>query len=191
LSRAGVGADHFKAYIRVQMSWRRVVAASGGNSSRDVISKMLETGKEKPSTTEYILQQVIFVVPDSKRGAILGTRKRQAEAMRARFQSCDSTRSFAAKLHDVAVRNLGRFMQPELPSAWKSQIEKTPEGKATPVRVTKRGVEFIGVCSAKKVSDDLAAATVFKAENQEDGDANAESEKLLAELRKHATITYH
>lgn len=111
--------------------------------------------------------------------------------MRLRFQSCDTTRDFAARLRNVAVRDLGRIMQPQLPSDWKSDIEKTPAGKATPVHVTKQGVEFIGVCSAEKVSDDLAAATVFKAEQQEKGGDNAASDKLLAELRKHATITYH
>ncbi|HET7411443.1 MAG TPA: peptidylprolyl isomerase [Pararhizobium sp.] len=191
LNRAGVGPDHFKDYIRVQMSWQRLLAARGGSDSRDLVSKMLEKGEAKPTTTEYVLQQVIFVIPDGKRGSILGTRKRQAEAMRRRFQNCDTTRDFAAKLHDVAVRDLGRIMQPQLPTDWKSDIEKTPAGKATPIHVTKRGVEFIGVCSSEKVSDDLAAATVFKAEREDNGAGEAESKKLLDQLRKHATITYH
>ena len=194
LDRAGVTAEHFKHFIAVQMSWPRLVrgqAGSGDSSPNELVANMLEKGKKKPSTTEYMLQQVIFVVPESRRSAILGRRKHDAEAMRQRFQGCDTTRDFAAKLHDVAVRDLGRFLQPELPAEWKSDIEKTGAGKATPVHITKQGAEFIGVCSAKTVSDDAAAASVFSSEKQGDaGNDNAESEKLLAELRKHATITY-
>ena len=192
LDRTGVTATHFKHYIAVQMSWPRVVSSQGGTggSEDQLVASMLEQGKKKPSTTEYILQQVIFVVPESKRGAILALRKHDAEAMRQRFQGCDTTRDFAAKLHDVAVRDLGRFLQPDLPPEWKSDIEKTPAGKATPVHVTKEGAAFVGVCSAKTVSDDAAAASVFSSEKQTDhasGD-NSAGDKLLAELRKRATI---
>jgi peptidyl-prolyl cis-trans isomerase SurA len=189
LNRAGVTPEHFKTYIRVQMSWPRVVKARyGGESNRDVVARMLEQGGKKPSTTEYILQQVIFVVPSNKRGT-LGTRKREAEAMRARFRSCETTRDFAAKLRDVSVRDLGRIMQPRLPTDWKKAIENTSEGSTTPIHVTDRGVEFIAVCSARTVSDDLAAATVFQAQNEEDSASNENSEKFLAELRQKATIT--
>ena len=194
LDRAGVTAKHFKHYIAIQMSWPRVVQSQGGGGashSDELVANMLEKGKKKPSTTEYILQQVIFVVPASKRGAILARRKRDAEAMRQRFQSCGTTRDFAAKLHDVAVRDLGRFLQPQLPAEWKSDIEKTPAGKATPVHITKQGAEFIGVCSAKNVSDDAAAASVFSSQKQDGGNgSDLQGEKILAQLRDHATITY-
>ena len=194
LDQAGVTAAHFKHYIAVQMSWPRVVAGhgggGGGNDANELVANMLEQGKKKPSTTEYILQQVIFVVPADRRGAILGHRKHDAEAMRERFQGCGTTRDFAAKLHDVAVRDLGRFLQPQLPPEWKSDIEKTPAGKATPVHVTKKGVEFIGVCSAKTVSDDAAAASVFSAEKQNEPGKDNKGADLLAQLRKHATIVY-
>ena len=54
-----------------------------------------------------MLQQVIFVVPAEERGNI-GKRKREAEAMRARFTGCERTREFAKGLIDVTVRDLGR-----------------------------------------------------------------------------------
>ena len=170
LNQAGVSAKHFKQFIRVQMSWPRVVNArysSGGRmSTEDLVAKMLERGGEKPTTTEYILQQIIFVVPQSKRSAILGKRKREAEQLRLRFVGCDNSREFAKGLKDVSVRDLGRFMQPALPQEWKKLVENTPQGKTTKTQTTDRGVEFIAVCSAKQVSDDLAAEMVFKAETQ-------------------------
>lgn len=194
LQRAGVGTEHFKNFIRVQMTWPRIVRARYGSQgavdTQELVSRMLQEGGEKPSTTEYILQQIIFVVPDSKRSAILSNRRREAESMRARFTGCDRSREFAKNLKDVSVRDLGRIMQPQLPPDWKDQIESTSAGGTTGVRTTERGVEFIAVCSAQTVSDDLAAATVFQAEGQEEGASDENSQKYLAELRERATISY-
>jgi len=192
LNQAGVTPKHFKRYIMVQMSWPRVVQAvsggGGGMSTQDLVSRMLERGNDKPSTTEYILQQVIFVVPASKRNkSTLNARKREADQLRGRYQGCDDGASSIAGLRDVTLRKLGRIMQPELPPEWKSMIEKAKVGATTPSRVTDRGIEFIVICSAKTVSDDKAAEMVFRAEGDGAGDS-AEGKKYLDELRKRAVI---
>ncbi len=85
------------------------------------------------------------------------------------------------------MRELGRFLQPQLPPEWKPLIEKTKAGKATSVRVTDRGIEFIGVCSAKTVSDDVAAEMVFRAENSEANDSE-DAKNYLEDLRGRAVI---
>lgn len=192
LSQAGVTADHFKSYIRVQMSWPRVVQARYGTgqlSNQDLVAKMLERGGSKPSTTEYTLQQVILVVPANKRSkAMINARKNEAERLRAGYAGCDSTHATVAGLRDVAVRDLGRILQPQLPPDWKPLIEKVKAGQATATRVTDRGIEFIGVCSLKTVSDDVAAEMVFRAENQADGESE-DAKKFLEELRASAIIS--
>ncbi len=196
LDQSGVGADHFKEFIKTQMTWPKLVEArfstSGGRmSTEELVKNMLERGGEKPTTTEYILQQVIFVVPQSKRSAILNRRKKEASNMRSRFVGCDSSHEFAKGLLDVSVRDLGRIMQPELPKNWKAAVEKTPEGGTTPVQVTEQGVEFLAVCRARQVSDDLAAEMVFRSEKQDSDESNANSEKFLKELQEKARISYH
>lgn len=193
LSRAGIGIEHFRSYVRAQMTWPRVVNArfgqqSGGMSNAELVSRMLERG-EKPSTTEYILQQFIFVVPQDQRSALLGQRQREAEQMRSRFTSCEDSIQLAASLRDVTVRELGRVMQPELPPEWKEQIEGTSAGGTTGARTTDRGVEFIAVCSARQVSDDRAAEMVFRAEDQGGEEMQANAERYLEELKSRAAIT--
>lgn len=190
LNQAGVTPKHFKAFIRVQMSWPRVVGAIGGGgmSTQDLVSKMLERGDNKPSTTEYFLQQVVFVVPANKRSqSVLNARKREADQLRARIQGCDSAASMVTGLRDVSLRQLGRIMQPQLPLDWKPLIERAKAGGATTARITERGVEFIIICSAKTVTDDKAAELVFRSENEDSGDSE-EAKKYLAELRKRAVI---
>ena len=195
LAQAGVTSKHFKEFIRVQMSWPRLVQAryggggAGGKlTNEQLVAKMLEQGGNKPSTTEYILQQVIFVVPANKRSnAVVGARKREADQLRARYTGCQGTRDIVTGLRDVTVRELGRFLQPQLPPDWKPLIEKTKSGGATATRVTEKGVEFIGICSSRSVSDDVAAAMVFQAENSEAGDTD-DAKKYLEELRSRAVI---
>jgi peptidyl-prolyl cis-trans isomerase SurA len=192
LNQSGVTKSHFREYMRVQIGWGQALGmrsrSEGRLSEQDVVQRMLKEGR-KPSATEYMLQQVIFVVPASDRSALLGKRKREAEAMRARFQGCDSTRSFAKGLIDVTVRDLGRVLEPELPSDWSKQIKATKAGGATVVRETDRGVEFIGVCSQREVSNDRVARMVFGTEDAEKNETGeALSKKYTDELRKAAQI---
>jgi len=194
MARAGVTAEHFKEYIRTQMAWGQAVSArsrseSGLSSEQEAVRKMLDNGGEKPTATEYMLQQVIFVVPTAERKSILAKRKREAESMRARFNGCNTTREFAKGLLDVTVRDLGRVLAPSLPSDWADQIKKTKVGAATPVKETSRGVEFIGICSAREVSDDRVAELMLGGDGTEkNSDTEALEKKYVAELRQRARI---
>ena len=194
LNQSGVTPKHFKDYIRMQMGWGQTVgsryrATTGQVSEREAVRKMMEKGGgAKPTATEYLLQQVIFVVPAAKRGAILGARKREAEAMRGRFTGCEATVSFAKGLKDVTVRDLGRVLAPELPPEWADSVVKTKEGGATAVRETERGVEFIGICRARQVSDDKVAQLLFQKDGGGDKAAGELDKKYVEELRAKAQI---
>lgn len=194
MSQSGVTKEHFKEFIRAQMAWNQALGAryrsgeGGSVTEQDAVRRMLDKGGAKPSAMEYMLQQVIFVVPASERGATLAKRKREADAMRARFNGCNTTREFAKGLIDVTVRDLGRVLAPQLPPDWAEQIKATKVGSATPTRATERGVEFIGICSSREVSDDKAAQMVFQAEGGNDKDADELSKKYVDELRKKAKI---
>jgi len=194
LSQAGFSASAFKDYIRVQMGWGQAVQASMRSNERlseqDVVQRMLAQGGEKPSTTEYTLQQVIFVIPDGQRGQLMSQRKREAQGMRSRFQSCPQTYETAKALRDVTVRELGRVAQPQLPPQWKDDIQNTAVGRTTPVKETERGVEFIAVCDSRQVSDDVAAAMVFQSRDLEKlgKEGSGPDKELLKKLREQAQI---
>jgi len=192
LNQAGVGPEHFKQFIALQMSWPRVVNGRfGRGSGKSLIERMHENGGKKPVTTEYFLKQVIFVVPEKRRNAILGKRKAEAEASRSKFPGCDQAKAFAATMHDVSIRDLGRVLAPEMPEDWKPLVEKA-KGQTTGTRVTERGVEYLAICKQREVNDDVAAEMVFRAEDlakSKGGEEDANSKKYIAELRKKATIT--
>ncbi len=195
MAQSGVTKQHSKEFIRAQMAWNQALAAryraeqgGGGTSEQEMVRRMLEKGGSKPSATEYMLQQVIFVVPASERKSSMAKRKREAESMRSRFNGCETTRQFAKGLLDVTVRDLGRFLAPQLPTDWADQIKKTKVGTATAVRETENGVEFIGVCSAREVSDDKVAQLMFDAEGKGNDQTEALNAKYIGELKAKARI---
>lgn len=201
LDQAGVTADHFKTYIMVQMGWGRLVSArylteNGGSgliSEHEAVQRMIKNGGVKPVANEYQLQQVIFVVPNNRRAAILGKRRQEASALRARFKSCDTTRSLTKGMLDVTVRDIGRILEQQLPEDWEKQVKATSAGHmATPIE-TKRGIEVLAVCAIRKVSDDRVARLVFTLQDRK-GSAEKAAENLdkkyLKELRASARIEH-
>jgi peptidyl-prolyl cis-trans isomerase SurA len=91
-------------------------------------------------------------------------------------------------LIDVTVRDLGRVLAPQLPPDWAEQIKATKVGGATVTRETERGVEFIGICSSREVSDDKVAQMVFQGESSGDKNADELSKKYIDELKAKARI---
>lgn len=191
LGQAGFSQAGMKDFIRTQMGWGQAVQANIRQtellSEQDAVQRMLQQGGEKPSTTEYTLQQVIFVVPESERGSV-GRRTQEANALRQRFTNCPATYQFAQGLRDVTVRELGRVAQPELPPLWRDDISSLSSGRTTPVKTTDRGVEFIAVCATRTISDDRAATMVFQAREMEQLAQSEPDANFLKTLRERATI---
>lgn len=191
LGQAGVTERHYKDFIRTQMGWGRYmqarIQAEQQKEEGGITQKILARGGSKPTATEYILQQVIFVVPQDERGSRLAARTKEAEALRQRFQDCDNTREFSKGLLDVTVRNLGRKLEPELPPDWAPLVKGLNQGQTTKVRQTEKGAEFLAVCRTRSVSDDRAAEMIWNAEEAE-GEGKETQEKYLAELREKAEI---
>lgn len=192
LGQAGVTKEHFRAFIRAQMGWSQAVSrrrTSQGQNIKDAVRSMMKDG-QKPSTTEYILQQVILVVPERERSRILGRRKSEAQKLRSQMTGCDTSRAVAKTMIDVTVRDLGRVLEPELPPDWEKSVKATSAGGATSAQTTERGVEFLLVCSTRQASDDQVAQLLYQKEQAESSNGQQDdlSKTYTAELRERAQI---
>lgn len=197
LGQAGVSSGHFKEFLRAQISWQRTVGKkfqteTRGLSQSDALFSIRKSGGDKPETREYRLQQVIFVVPESKRKSQLKARRTQARTFAQGFTTCEETIVRAKGLRDVSVKNLGRVLEPELPPNWKDSVIATAQGKTTKTQDTNKGVEFIAVCALRNVSDDRAAQIVTQSKqfDEFDGKGSKVADEYLAELKSKATIVY-
>lgn len=198
LGQMGVGASHFKEFIRTQISWQATVAKRYQTetiqvSERDVVTGLRKSGSVKPELTEYFFKQVVFVVPEAKRSkSLLNARKQEALTFRQQFPGCDQAVEAVKALHDVTIIDRRRILEPELPPNWKEPIINADAKGTTTVQETDNGVEFIAVCSKKQVSDDRAAVVAQQAEEftSFNTKSSEKEQEYLKELREQATIVY-
>jgi len=198
LRKLGIGADHFKEFIRTQISWQRTVqgrfqSETNQVTEQEAIIGLRSSGSEKPELTEYNFKQVVFVIPESRRNAgTLAARKTEANTFRINYTNCANAINLAKTLKDVSVIDRKRILEPELPLNWKEAIIATGENGITPAQETNRGIELMAVCSKRQVKDDKAAKiatqdTEFQGFNEKSSQL---SKNYLNELRSRATIIY-
>ena len=91
--------------------------------------------------------------PD-RRKAFIDGRKREAEALRGRFQGCDDGIAFARALKDVAVRDQVIRSSADIPAELRKVLDGIEVGRLTPPEVTKFGVEMFAICAKKESAAD-------------------------------------
>ena len=191
LNRANIGADHLKTRIRAELGWRKVLQQKlrGRINFRDSdIAAALGKSRDEPgTTTEYTLQQVIFVTPQSAGEAYKAQRKREAEALRTRFNGCAQDLPKLKGLRDVVVRDVGRKRGSDLGKELQESLDATAVGRLTKPNPTSTGVELVAVCGKRTVKDEKVGSREAREEVME-REYQVAAKKVLAELRQNATI---
>ena len=190
LRQSGATPRAFKAYIRAQMSWQRVVMARYGHEARTKLRPASFTdslriaSKNGVDTTRYTLQQIVFVVPKARGAAARKARVKEAKRFANFYPGCGKAKGFAKGLRDVAVIDKGRMLETQLPEKWKKDVAATGTGRTTRPKVTEKGVELIAVCDRKAARDiDTGLSEdVFRKKAPE------LDKRYYAELRKKAKI---
>lgn len=198
LGKRGVGAPHFKTFVRTQISWQKTVqgkfqADTSRVSEQDALKNLRESGNKKPKLDEFTFKQVVFVVPKNKRSpAALAKRRAEANTFRQTISGCSGLLQSIKVLKDVAILDRRHIMEPELPQRWQGPIVAAGVGNTTPVQETDKGIEFMAVCSSRTVDDDRAAqvsqkSTDFTGFSEKSPEL---SKKYLNELRSNAIVVY-
>lgn len=198
LNKRGVGAQHFKGFIKTQISWQRTIqgrfqAETTRVSEEKALQNLRENGNQKPKVNEYSFKQVVFVIPNNKRSpATIAARKREADAFRQTVGSCDTLLQSIKALRDVSILDRRHIMEPELPARWKDEISGAGVGNTTAAQETEKGIEFMAICSSRTVDDDRAAqVTQQSADFSQFSEKSSElSTRYLNELRERSTIVY-
>ena len=193
LAGQGVSAYTLKDRIRAEMVWQQIVRgkyqASLQITEKEVASAVDARKKDETVNYEYKLQPILFVVTRGSGEDTIAIKKRDAEALRVRFENCDAGVRLARGLREVAVRDPITKNSADLPPALREILDKTQIGRLTEPEVTSLGVEMFAVCSKQE----SRAVTAAKREVQNEIYAQqfaAQSKRYLAELRKSAMIEY-
>jgi peptidyl-prolyl cis-trans isomerase SurA len=193
LSHAGIDAQTLKARIRADISWQQIVRGKFQSSlqvrDKDVFNKLKDANKDdqKEVGYEYLLRPILFVVqPGSSEQAIDG-RKREAEALRVRFENCESGLNFARALRDVAVRDQIVKSSADLAPALRKILDEVAVGKLTSPELTPQGVQMFALCAKRENKVDSAATKEVREEMFAE-QFQAKSKRYLEVLRKQAMI---
>jgi peptidyl-prolyl cis-trans isomerase SurA len=195
LTSAGASDDTLKRRLRAQLAWNNLVRGRY-KASMEIRDKDVEAQLEQRKTDakndvgyEYILRPVVLIVPRGSPDAAYEARKRDAEALRARFQNCNDGVTFARALTDVAVRDQVSKYSADLAQQLRDILDHTAVGHLTPPETTAEGVQMFAICDKKETKSDTPEMHEIRDQmlQQKFG---AQAKRYLENLRRAAMIEY-
>jgi peptidyl-prolyl cis-trans isomerase SurA len=197
LEAQGIRAETLKARIKADMVWSSLVRGRFKESlqvgEKDVAAavEVSADDKDKPQTEsfEYQMRPIVLIVPRGAAPAAMETRRKEAEALRTRVQTCDEANSLFKSMQNAAIRDTVTKTSADIPAVLREVLDKTPIGHLTAPEVTKQGVEMVALCGRKPTTVD----TPKKREMREKMFAEKfekKSKAYLEEVRKAAMIEY-
>jgi peptidyl-prolyl cis-trans isomerase SurA len=159
LEGRGIRPDTLKMRIKTDMTWQQLVRGRYQQSllvgDKDIIAVVGMKGEE-PATDnfEYQLRTVVMVVPRGSSAGMMDSRRKEAEALRARIQSCDEAAQIFRSMPNAAIRPQVAKTSGDLPAPLRATLDKTPVGQLTAPEVTKAGIEMVALCGKKASTAD-------------------------------------
>ena len=193
LAKSGINANTLKAKIKADMTWQQLVRGRFGSflqvQEKDVLVA-LEGKSEDAVGYDYTLRPILFVVPPGSPEPFIEGRRREAEALRGRFQNCEEGIPFARALKDVAVRDQVVRSSADLPVELRKVLESIEVGRLTAPEVTKFGIEVFAVCAKKESAADNTPGKRQARESVFAERFEQKSKQYLQEIRRGSMIEY-
>jgi peptidyl-prolyl cis-trans isomerase SurA len=197
LEAQGIRADTLKARMKAEMVWGSLVRGRFKESlqvgEKDVAAavEVNADDKDKPQTEsfEYQMRPIVLIVPRGAPPSATELRRKEAETLRNRVQSCDEANSLFKSMQNAAIRDTVTKTSADIPAVLREVLDKTPIGHLTAPELTKQGVEMVALCGRKPTTID----TPKKREVREKMFAEKFEKKqkaYLDEIRKAAMIEY-
>jgi peptidyl-prolyl cis-trans isomerase SurA len=195
LESQGIRPDTLKARMKAEMVWTSLVRGRYKESlqvgEKDVNAAVQASGEEKLQTDafEYRLQPIVLIVPRGSAPAAVELRRKEAEALRGRVQTCDEANSYFKSMQNAAIRDAVTKTSADLPQSLRDILDKTPIGHLTAPEVTKQGIEMVALCGRKPTTIDTPKKKEIR-EKMFVEKYEAKSKSYLQEVRKAAMIEY-
>jgi peptidyl-prolyl cis-trans isomerase SurA len=192
IGQAGISVDALKARIQADYMWGQIIRGKFKSSlqigEKEVAVKLGDNKGDAAAGFDYSLRPILFLVPRGAAPGAYEARKKEAESLRGRFQSCNEGLRQAMTLPDVVVREAMTRQSTDLPQQQRDLLNNTPVGKLTPPDVTSQGVEVFAVCrKTPAVGGDSPREREVR-DNMYQERYQALSKKYLKELRAQALI---
>lgn len=190
-AQSGLNAKTFKEKLRADYVWNQYVRARSpvvNVRDSDVVAALNQKdGPQAFVATEYTLRPIVLVVP--RNGSNLGARMQEASALRAKFNGCDAGMDLVKGMKETVMRSPVSRLSSEMTEPMRQILDKTEVGRLTPPEASQSGVELFAVCAKREVKGESSKKRDVK-DQLMSTQFQAESKKLLAELRKTTLIQY-
>ena len=193
LDRSGIKPGTLKSRLKAEITWNQVIRgrfqSSFQFSEKDIMAKLGPEADASASVGyDYTLRPILFVIPRGSPDGLRESRRKEAEALRARFTSCDQGVRIARGLSDVAVRGSTVKSSADLAPQLREILEKTELGRLTPPEVTTQGIELYAVCRREKSSAENTPDKRKVRDELVSERFQAKSKAFMKELRSQAMI---
>lgn len=122
---------------------------------KDVNAAAMESGeKTETEAFEYRLQPIVLIVPRGSAPTVIEARRKEADALRERVQSCEEANSYFKSMQNAAIREIVTKTSADIPGPLREVLDKTPIGHLTAPEITKQGVEMVALCGRKPTTID-------------------------------------
>jgi peptidyl-prolyl cis-trans isomerase SurA len=196
LATSGIRPETLKERMKAEMVWSSLIrgrykeSLQIGEKEVDKAAKSDETPeKSNTDSFEYKMQPIVLVVERGSPPAVTEARRKEAEALRSRVQTCEEANILFKSMQNAAIREAVTKTSADLPAPLRDMLDKTPIGHLTEPEVTKQGVEMVALCDRKPTTIDTPKKKEVRdkmfAEKYE-----AKSKAYLRDLRKAAMIEY-
>ncbi len=181
LAKSGVNAATLNARLKADMTWPQLV--------RGRFQASLQISSDSVGY-DYTLRPILFLVPTGSAEALVEGRKREAEALRSRFQDCETGIAFARALKDVAVRDQLVRSSADIPAELRKVLDGVEVGRLTAPEVTKFGIEMFAICAKKESAADNSPIRRQVRDSIMAERLEQRSKQYLQELRRGAMLEY-
>lgn len=195
LAGRGIRPETLRERIRADMVWSSLVRGRFKDSLM-VTDKAVRTasgdlsdGKSDSNNFEYQMRPIVLVVPRGSSAATIEMRRKEAETLRSRVQSCDDANTLFRSMRNATIRDTVVKTSADLPQALRELLDKTPVGHLTAPEVTRQGIEMVALCERKPTSGDTPEQRKIR-EKLYTQKYEARSKSYLQDIRKAAMIEY-
>jgi peptidyl-prolyl cis-trans isomerase SurA len=196
LATSGIRPETLKERMKAEMVWSSLVRGRFKESlqvgEKDVDNAAKSSGTPDKSNTEsfeYKMQPIVLVVERGSPQTAIDARRKEAEALRNRVQTCDEANALFKSMQNAAIREPVTKTSADLPAPLREVLDKTPLGHLTAPEVTKQGVEMVALCDRKPTTVDTPKKKEIRDKMFADK-YEAKSKAYLQDLRKAAMIEY-
>jgi peptidyl-prolyl cis-trans isomerase SurA len=192
LAKSGVNAATLKHRIRADIVWPQLVRGRYQASLQIGEKEIIASTEPKTDDVgyDYYLRPILFLVPSGSSEAFIDGRRREAEALRSRFQGCEEGLTFVRALKDVAIREQVIRSSADLPAELRKLLEGIEVGKLTAPEVTKLGIEMHAICAKKESSVENTPGKRKARESIISERFEQRSKQYLTEIRRSAMLEY-